>query len=88
MLSLCQRASSHEYVAFYGIEKARSVEVAIRYFQCREKGQFPLLSRISDPISRKFHKTINNFYPNSPFELKIGQNLDGNMFEKMLETDF
>ena len=31
MLSLYQRASSHEFTAFYGIEKARSV-VEIRYF--------------------------------------------------------
>ena len=39
MLSLYQRASSHEYAAFYGIKKARSV-VEIRYFQCREKALF------------------------------------------------
>ena len=40
MLSLYERASSHEYAAFYGIKKALSV-VEIRYFQCREKALFP-----------------------------------------------
>ena len=39
MLSLYQRASSHEYAAFYGIKKARSVD-EIRHFKCREKGYF------------------------------------------------
>jgi len=57
-------------------------------FNVAKKAISIVKSRISDPISRKFYKTINNLNQNSPFEIKFGLDLDKNMSEKMLGTDF